>query len=446
MRDMSMMSPQEIATKYGGDKRKIGRAVQMGLLDPTAAAMAGLLIDRIRAAATQEQQPQTTVAEDALGERPMPYERAAVPSGGVASLPLDEDMVPSEYAGGGIVAFADRGFVETPGGFNVLEEELSGANQDEEAGGLGRARKYVDLYREMLSGAQRGPAYEEMKKFYEGSTERGTKAAERAKWATGLAAASELLSTRGSLSKALGAAGKVAAPGLQKAAEMEAAAEEAGIKGRLALEEKERAEELEAIKGGMGLYGKEREREIAAGKDLRADRYVKRFVAAAKLDPKLKDLPQEILEQMGEREFLNLSGAALMRGQAALGNVAIGGEEVERKRFGDAAKLAEETIFKRTSKDPRNTQYKELLKTDKNAALAYKNSVIRDLITESGGGAPSAAPAPTAAPAVAPAPKKDNIMFPSRGANKFEVKTPDGRTFTFPDQKAADAFKARIGG
>jgi hypothetical protein len=439
MREISMMSPKDIVTKYGGNKKQIGEAVKAGLLNPTAAEMAGMMIDRIRAAAAQEQRANTTVFEDTFGEKSTPYERPEVPSGGVASLPVDEDMY--NMAGGGIVAFAGEDGSEVD--LNEITSQINQASGRGMEGNLGRAREFVDIYREMVSGAKRGPAYEEAKKFYEGAQERASKAAGKQRAVTGLLAASKLLSGRGDLAKIVGEAGAVAAPGLQKALDMETAGQEAGLKGRLGLEEKERTEELEAIKGGMGLYGKELERLAGGDKDLRSDRFVKRFVAAAKYDPKLKNLPQEVLEQMGEREFLNLSGASLMRGQAAGAQAAFSGEEVERKRFGDAAQLAEKTIFRRMSNDPRNIQYKELLKTDKDAALRYKNDVIRSLVAEAGG-APPAAPAPTSDLAP-PSPKKGNAMFPARGGSKFSVTAPNGQVFEFNTQAQADAYKARIG-
>jgi len=262
MRDMSMMSPQEIATKYGGDKRKIAQAVQNGLLDPTAAAMAGMLIDRIRAAAAQEQQPQTTVAEDALGGRPMPYERPEVPSGGVAALPVDESMY--NMAGGGIVAFAGEDGSEVD--LNAITKEINQASGRGGEDNLGRAREYVDLYRQLYGDVKRGPASEELTKFLEGYGPRAQELASKQRAATGLAMAAELLGTRGGLSKALSAAGKVGAPGLQKAVEMEYAAKEKALRDRAGLEEKGRLEELEAIKGGMGLYGREQERLASADK------------------------------------------------------------------------------------------------------------------------------------------------------------------------------------
>ena len=262
MRQMSMMSPQEIASKYGGDKRRIAQAVQNGLLDPTAAAMAGMLIDRIRAAAAQEQQPQTTVAEDTLGGRPMPYERPEVPSGGVAALPVDESMY--DMAGGGIVAFAGEDGSEVD--LNAITSQI---NKESGRGGednLGRAREYVDLYRQLYGDVKRGPASEELTKFLEGYGPRAQELASKQRAATGLAMAAELLGTRGGLSKSLAAAGKVGAPGLQKAVEMEYAAKEKALRDRAGLEEKGRLEELEAIKGGMGLYGREQERLASADK------------------------------------------------------------------------------------------------------------------------------------------------------------------------------------
>jgi hypothetical protein len=134
MDNFDLLSAEKVAAKYGGDKRKIGEAAQMGLVNPTVAVMAGMFIDRMRAAAIQEQQPSTTVAQDTftppvqmaqagLGATPQaqaasqtpaqaPTQMAAAPSqtvplaeGGLTALPVDEDMFPDEYAGGGIVAF-----------------------------------------------------------------------------------------------------------------------------------------------------------------------------------------------------------------------------------------------------------------------------------------------------------------------------------------------------
>lgn len=151
----SIQSPEEIAKEYGGNKQKIGEAMQMGIVDPTAGVLAGMFIDRMRSAQMQEQAPQNTVAQQVMGGLPAapaqvppapqpgapaglgaiapqggapmeaPVPEMAMPEevpmgmamGGIAGLPVPDDMFdePSNggfndgYAGGGIVAFADGG-------------------------------------------------------------------------------------------------------------------------------------------------------------------------------------------------------------------------------------------------------------------------------------------------------------------------------------------------
>jgi hypothetical protein len=109
MNDVDLMSPSKVAAEYGGDKRKIQQAAQMGLLDPTVAVMAGMFIDRMRGAAMKEQQPQSTVAQDVMAPQGLMAAQAAPVQSGVDTLPVSEDMVPNEYAGGGIIAFEEGG-------------------------------------------------------------------------------------------------------------------------------------------------------------------------------------------------------------------------------------------------------------------------------------------------------------------------------------------------
>jgi hypothetical protein len=128
MDNFDLLSAEKVAAKYGGDKRKIGQAAQMGLVNPTVAVMAGMFIDRMRGAAVQEQQPSTTVAQDVMAPATQMAglgatsqantQMAAVPTGtrtlaegGLTALPVNEDMFPDEYAGGGIVAFQNEGLL-----------------------------------------------------------------------------------------------------------------------------------------------------------------------------------------------------------------------------------------------------------------------------------------------------------------------------------------------
>lgn len=138
----SLQSPEAIAKKYGGDKRKIARAAQMGMVDPTAATVAGMFIDRMRLAAVEEQTGDQTVAGKVFApqiaqvglpaapgaqmaqqmptqmgaapqspDQPMPQPVMTAADGGymemnegLMSINVPEDMY--NYGGGGIVAFA----------------------------------------------------------------------------------------------------------------------------------------------------------------------------------------------------------------------------------------------------------------------------------------------------------------------------------------------------
>lgn len=120
LRDISEI--QTLATKYS--KPQLARMAQMGLIDPTKAVMAGMMIDRITK--SNMQAPQQTVAEEALtpmaplAAPPMQQAQPPVAPAGIGSLPTQPEpnagvaALPSgitEMAGGGIVAFGDGGDV-----------------------------------------------------------------------------------------------------------------------------------------------------------------------------------------------------------------------------------------------------------------------------------------------------------------------------------------------
>jgi hypothetical protein len=111
--DRQIAEVRSLATKYS--KAELGRMVNMGLLDPQKAMMAGMMIDRIQK--QNAQQPQSTVAEDVLGlpgmaqkqqEMQQPQQMPQPQPAGVETLPAENI---GEYAGGGIVALADGGDV-----------------------------------------------------------------------------------------------------------------------------------------------------------------------------------------------------------------------------------------------------------------------------------------------------------------------------------------------
>jgi len=177
MKPMSLTSPESIASEYKGNKKAIANAARMGLIDPTAALMAGMFIDRMRNAAAEEQKQQTTVAQDVFNPpmqpqaapqasmqgqaQPQPQMQQPQMAQGIPAAQMaaaQPQMAPGveglptgdvgEYAGGGIVAFGDGGDVT-----------------DEEARALGYSsaaeyREYKKLYGDNVGSVETVPTDE----------------------------------------------------------------------------------------------------------------------------------------------------------------------------------------------------------------------------------------------------------------------------------------------
>jgi len=110
---------RDLAIKYG-DKKVIGRMAAMGMVEPTTAVLAGMMLDRIVANAIEP--PETTVTEDvfappqaglgAIAPQGMGQpQMAQAPQQGLDQIPVPEQMFsqPQGAAGGGIVAFQAGG-------------------------------------------------------------------------------------------------------------------------------------------------------------------------------------------------------------------------------------------------------------------------------------------------------------------------------------------------
>lgn len=79
----SIQAPEDIAKEYAGNKQMIAQAAQMGIVDPTAAVLAGMFIDRMRSAQVMEAAPQQTVAQQVLGGGEQP----PAPPAGLGATP-----------------------------------------------------------------------------------------------------------------------------------------------------------------------------------------------------------------------------------------------------------------------------------------------------------------------------------------------------------------------
>lgn len=304
MKDMSMMSPQDIALEYNGNKQKIAAAAQSGLIDPTAAVMAGMFIDRMRAAAAQEQAAPTTVKQDvlapaALGATPEAQQLAqgqaramqAMPpaQSGLAALPVDESMVPEEsYAGGGIVAFAGPEGSLVEGDEDLDLSTIEGLMELQRRRNRGEMSPDVEVpvatpatpATRATSQAGKTPSLADLvqaqmalREQYAPMGEDERAAADYFKSAATRAAAAKSrgfneflteMGFRAAASKspralqAFGEAGAGAVPRLTAAGKEAREIEEAGIKGRADLAKAERAQKLAGIAAGERMYGEER--------------------------------------------------------------------------------------------------------------------------------------------------------------------------------------------
>jgi hypothetical protein len=213
----SLQAPEAIAKEYAGNKQKIAQAAQMGIVDPTAAVLAGMFIDRMRNAAQAEAAPQQTVAQQVfappapaappagLGALPqgamppeamagmpqampqgmpqgmpqeammppqgMPAPEAMMAEGGLAGLEVPDDMFmeSDNYAGGGMVAFQDGGMAGMPRVGNLI------AGQDYVLPDY--TGRFTDV--QNLLGVPGGPALDEYKALL--MRERGPEAEKRNK-------------------------------------------------------------------------------------------------------------------------------------------------------------------------------------------------------------------------------------------------------------------------
>jgi len=160
VKPFSIQAPEQVAKQYGGNKQKIAEAAQLGIVDPTAAVLAGMFIDKMRSAQQMEAGQKPTIAQQVLGA---PQPQAAPPqgmppemSGGLGATPqamppemsapqeMPQEMGMAEggivglgvpdamfdepnnggYAPGGLVAFAPGGPV-APGGWGSYFEQVA---------------------------------------------------------------------------------------------------------------------------------------------------------------------------------------------------------------------------------------------------------------------------------------------------------------------------------
>lgn len=184
----SIQAPEEIAKSYAGNKQRIMEAAQMGVVDPTAAILAGMFIDRMRGAQMQEGANPPTVAQEVMGGAP-PAPPAPSPSaGGLGAIPqgappmapeaaMPEGMAegglvglsvpdtmfdePSDggFAGGGIVAFAKGGMTDEEYIEYIRRKESRGRDYDAKGRPLRNPKSGALYAMQVLPGTAGDPGY-----------------------------------------------------------------------------------------------------------------------------------------------------------------------------------------------------------------------------------------------------------------------------------------------
>jgi len=256
-----LQAPEIIARDYGGDKMKIAHAAQMGVVDPTAAVLAGMFIDRMRNAQFQEQKPQPTIAQQVFPQgnptQPTTPPQGVPPqgvaqqepnsvmgfsNGGLSTLSVPDDMFnePTDYAGGGLVAFAQGDSVpaSAPAAPN-FDDVLARVQQQY---GNAQPGPYEQMQREALLKQTQDDPDQRRRDLY----------GALAKFGFGLAASKSPFFLQG-----VGEAASAALPDITEAAKARKAEKKQGIAGLAGAEQADKASRRDAVKAAADLYGTE---------------------------------------------------------------------------------------------------------------------------------------------------------------------------------------------
>jgi hypothetical protein len=314
----SLQAPEEIAKEYAGNKAKIAQATQMGLVDPTAAVLAGMFIDRMRSAQMMEQAPQQTVAQQVLApqqampaapaglgatppaagapmaqmfaQAPTPEAAPGLAGGGLAGLYVPDAMFDEPdgggYAGGGLVAFSIGGDTST-NPFAAEQESFIGDAM----------KRFFSPEDEALFGEATQTAREEY------SPENMEKRRKQSVWSAVTKFGVELMNADAAngIAGAIGQAAAATLPGIEADAKERRELRKEAIDRLISLSGAKRDIAAKAVDAGMASWKAQREVEefqqelstrVSEGEKNRATQLA---VAAPKLDAEVEDYIQSKL-------------------------------------------------------------------------------------------------------------------------------------------------------
>lgn len=341
---------------------------------------------------------------------PQAQPQAAPQEAGVAGLPTGQMFQGQNFQAGGIVGYngEEGSFVETPGGLNVLKEELQ-----PKAPGAGPASlaEFIQQYKGLTAGARvESPeeiAYREAVK--KGSLSKGD--IEQQKYMRLLEAGLGIMGGESPYAMTnIGKGAQAALKGYGEDLASQRAAKMTELKTAAESARTRRSEELQDIQGGAKLYESYLDRELK--KDIARDsqlgaKYADNYLAMKKAGG--DNRPDEVIRDEGYRTFFQeygfASGRAATQATIAAGNQAVQAAGVTERYANQAQDSVDKTLGKISS--PESREYRKLQKESPEQAAQYRQRLINQRAQElaaagaaaGGGGAPAAPAAPAARPA-----------------------------------------------
>lgn len=371
--------PAKIALQYEGNKQEIRKAAQMGLVDPTAAVLAGMFIDRMRGAQAMEAAPQQSVADQVFappmppaapmgtGLGAIPQQVPAMPpaapapaapamttqtaaSGGLMGIDVPDNMY--EMAGGGIVAFAAGDAVKNPYTRNIQDIQNLYASIPES--------EEEKAYRAYLQGLPESARKRKQEGIWEAVALGGLTAAAQAKPTTG--------NVLQDIAGALGTAGAAGLPTMAAARKEARAEEAAALRGQAELAKGKRQEQGKAIELGTQAAMKELDRQaqitaanIAAGKQTDMKYYADMKLKASKGDKEAQIIVEGIDNYLQQSAFARTAVAAQ--------GVGVQQQRVDLDLYNKAVEYTDSQIGRG---GPQNAEFRRLQKLDKENAKQGK--------------------------------------------------------------------------
>jgi len=336
---------------------------------------------------------------------------------GIGALPVSEDIMPG-YAGGGIIAFQNRGLVEDEFDYGAATRGIdaaSGRNESTYAGiysGLGEDAAAIKAAREAFLGPNTSVA--DLLEFNKAAEARAEKLARQQR---NFRLTQAGLLGLGGDSPYFGVNLGKMAPAVEGAAqdtEKREAAAEARRKSEITAKGLARAEQEKTFTEALEARSKMQAANIAANKPTDMRGYVADFVASARARGDTRT-PEAVLRQQGAENYLRLYGAAEARAGAAVQQAEIAGaklEQTERQKAAEAVDKAlgaggdrnQQREYNKRDREDREKNTKSGAKPGdpnySNEAQKYKESLIEDRLRISE--PKSSAAKPTAAPAGIP--------------------------------------------